>query len=111
MKKLLSIFLAIVLIITAMSLGAFEFKANALSEGDYTYSVSDGKATITDVDTSISGAVTIPSTLGGYPVTSIGSYAFSDCTSFTSITIPLDFYRYSATCDQSFYMSLFPFFR
>ncbi len=88
MKKLLSIFLAIVLIITAMPLGAFEFKASALSEGYYTYSVSDGKATITDVSTSVRGAVTIPSTLGGYPVTSIGDDAFYHCDSLTSITIP-----------------------
>lgn len=54
----------------------------------YTYTVSDGKATITDVDTSISGDIIIPSTLGGYSVTSIGSYAFRDCTGLTSITIP-----------------------
>ena len=88
MKKLLSIFLAIVLIITAMPLGTFEFKASAATSGYYTYSVSGGKATISDVSTSISGAVTIPSTLGGYPVTSIGDAAFSGCDSLTSITIP-----------------------
>ena len=35
------------------------------------------------------GAVTIPSTLGGKPVTSIGNYAFYiDCTGLTSVTIP-----------------------
>ena len=34
------------------------------------------------------GAVTIPSTLGGYPVTSIGDYAFEYCDSLTSVTIP-----------------------
>ena len=34
------------------------------------------------------GAVTIPSTLGGKTVTSIGSYAFRDCSGLTSMTIP-----------------------
>ncbi len=60
----------------------------SFTEGYYTYSVSDGKATITDVYNKISGAVTIPSTLGGYPVVTIGSYAFSGCTLITSVVIP-----------------------
>ncbi|MBP5410861.1 MAG: leucine-rich repeat protein, partial [Lachnospiraceae bacterium] len=34
------------------------------------------------------GAVTIPSTLGGKPVTSIGMFAFSGCRGLTSVTIP-----------------------
>ena len=34
------------------------------------------------------GTVTIPSTLGGKPVTSIGSSAFSGCGGMTSVTIP-----------------------
>ena len=54
----------------------FCFGASAEKEGYYTYSVSDGEATITDVDTSISGNVTIPSTLGGYTVARVGSEAF-----------------------------------
>ena len=69
----------------------FATKASAaegeLKEGYYTYTVSDGKATINHVDKSISGNIAIPSTLGGYPVTSIGNYAFEDCDSLTSVTI------------------------
>ena len=34
------------------------------------------------------GAVTIPSTLGGCPVTSIGPYAFYNCSGLTAVTIP-----------------------
>ncbi len=34
------------------------------------------------------GAVTIPATLGGKPVTSIGRLAFNDCSGLTSVTIP-----------------------
>ena len=35
-----------------------------------------------------SPVLTIPDSLSGLPVTSIGDYAFDDCTSLTSITIP-----------------------
>ncbi len=88
MKKLLSTLLAIMLIISVVPLGAFSFSASAETDGYYTYTIENDEATITDVDTSISGDITIPDTLGGYPVTSIGDSAFSSCASLTSITIP-----------------------
>ena len=61
----------------------------------YTYTVSDGKASIykgsysAAVSTSES-VIVIPATLGEaqYPVTSIGDYAFYSCKSLTSVTIP-----------------------
>ncbi|MBR6633135.1 MAG: leucine-rich repeat protein [Clostridia bacterium] len=52
-----------------------------------TYEISNNEVTITDCDTSAT-SVTIPSTIEGYPVTSIGDDAFCNCTSLTSITIP-----------------------
>ena len=54
---------------------------------DFTYEVFDGKVTITGY-TGSSGDITIPATLGGYPVTSIGNSAFYSCASLTSVTIP-----------------------
>ncbi len=75
------------LAVLALFCAFLPMEANAETEGYYTYEVSNGEATITDVDTSISGAITIPSTLGGYPVTSIGDYAFWHCTGLTSVTI------------------------
>jgi len=57
------------------------------TEGDFTYTVVGSNATITGY-TGAGGDVTIPSTLGGYPVTSIGDSAFYECTGLTSIIIP-----------------------
>ena len=54
---------------------------------NFSFTVSGGKATITDY-TGSGGDITIPSTLGGYPVTGIGGEAFYDCDSLTSVTIP-----------------------
>ena len=51
-------------------------------------SVGGGSSSLTAVPKATKGAITIPSSLGGYPVTSIGSYAFSSCSSLTSVTIP-----------------------
>jgi hypothetical protein len=61
--------------------------ASADQDGDYTYTVSNGEATITDY-TCAGGAITIPSALGGYPTVAIGDNAFNDCTFLTSVTIP-----------------------
>lgn len=60
------------------------------------YAVSNGNAIIGrgrhKVRASISilttGDLTVPSTLGGYPVTGIGEYAFHRCKRLTSVTIP-----------------------
>ena len=73
--------------------------AHALTEVvdgiEWTYTVSGGKALVagvsyssTAVPKSTTGAITIPSSLGGKQVTSIGSSAFSGCSGLTSVTIP-----------------------
>lgn len=54
----------------------------------YTYSISSGKAVITDVDTAVTGTLAIPPTLEGCPVTTIGYRAFEGCTGLTGVTIP-----------------------
>ncbi len=88
LKKLLSVVLVVALVFSVMPMGLFNLTASAATEGYFTYYISNGKAEIDDVSTSISGDVVIPSTLGGYPVTSIGWYAFEGCTGLTSIEIP-----------------------
>lgn len=75
-------------IVISLCLFVSPTKANAATSGYYTYTVSGGKATITAVDYSVSGKVTIPSKLGGYPVTAIADSVFAWNSSVTSITIP-----------------------
>lgn len=82
-SKILSVVLAIVMLFSAIPL-----TASAATSGHYTYTVANGKATIENVVSTISGNITIPSTLGGYPVTNIGYGAFYGCTGLTSIAIP-----------------------
>ena len=53
-----------------------------------TYEIEDGKVTITDCDTSLSGDIVLPSKIEGKPVTSIGGEAFYGCSSLASITFP-----------------------
>ena len=51
------------------------------------YEVKDGQASVCGGKPT-TGALAIPSTLGGCPVTSIGWCAFSGCEGLTSVTIP-----------------------
>ena len=60
----------------------------------WTYTVSNGKASLGGGSSSSSavpktstGALTIPSKINGYSVTSIGWYAFYNCNGLTSVTI------------------------
>ena len=57
------------------------------TEGDYTYTVADGAATITKY-TGTATTLNIPETLGGYAVQGIGSSAVSDNTKIQKLTMP-----------------------
>ncbi len=89
-KKLLAVLLAVAVLFCALP-----FNSHAVSgedtfytDGYYTYVVENGEAIITDVDTSISGQINIPSLLGGYAVTKISFQAFGYCNHITTIIIP-----------------------
>ena len=106
LKKLFSItvILSILCMFFCFNMG---FTANAdtkYKEGYYTYTVTDGKATIIACDKAISGDVTIPEKLGGYPVVKIGNKAFSWCHSLKSIIVPdnvTEMYTYAfAYCSE-----------
>ena len=74
-----------------MSMLAYDFKS-----GNFYYNITSNVAPYTveviSGDTKYSGDITIPSSVTyndiTYAVTSIGSYAFRDCSSLTSVTIP-----------------------
>ena len=59
----------------------------AVVQAQFNYTTNNGTITITGY-TGSGGAVTIPSTITGLPVTSIGDYAFTYCSNLTSVTIP-----------------------
>ena len=77
----------------AVAIGA---RAATETVGGYTWTYvinGDTVAVVTDrsgaaISPYPSGHVTVPSTLGGKPVTRIGSYAFRDFSGLTSVTIP-----------------------
>ncbi len=86
MKRFLSALLVFVL--TAGFLQAIPVKADTDALQLFAYEVVGGEATITKADPSVSGNITIPSELDGYPVTAIGNDAFFECGSLTGVVIP-----------------------
>ena len=102
MKRLLSLLLAVTLVLSCVpAVFAAEQPAEAVAQpkterspatkavsGKYYYDVYDGEAVITGADPSLSGNITIPSTLGGYPVIAIEEGAFyGSGENITGITI------------------------
>ena len=59
----------------------------AVGQAQFTFTTNNGAITITDY-TGSNGVVAIPDRINGYPVTSIGTSAFGDCASMSSVTIP-----------------------
>jgi hypothetical protein len=59
----------------------------AVVQAQFTYTINNGTVTITKY-TGPGGAVTIPGTINGLLVTSIGNWAFNECTYLTGVTIP-----------------------
>jgi hypothetical protein len=84
-NKLFEVFVCMLLIGTCFVVTIDMVSAE--QEGDYTYYVSNGEATINGY-TGSGGAITIPSALGGYPTVTIGNMAFYACEFLTSVTIP-----------------------
>ncbi len=82
MKRLIFIVSVILL------MGIYPVQAQENTYDIYTYTVSDGKATIIDVDENAVGEIVIPSMLDGYPVTEIGYMSFQSCGGITAVTIP-----------------------
>ncbi len=88
--------LIVVLLAAGAALGAMGDTWTDPDKGiEWTYTLLNGEALLgggsssgTAVDTSTSGEIVIPSSLGGCFITSVRAYAFSGCTNLTSVTIP-----------------------
>lgn len=81
----------LVLTVIALFTVCLAFGATAeetFTEDYYIYTVTDGEATLTGVTPDLNGDVVIPSTLGSYPVVSIGDGAFYENENVTSVVIP-----------------------
>ena len=92
MKKIISLILAV---LTVCSLAVFPASAaDTFTEGAYTYRIAtdtDGTkyAVLTDADSNqLSGTVTVPETLGGYPVGKIDNYGYESNINIEKIIIP-----------------------
>ena len=86
MKRIIPLALVLVLLISVLPV--FAMPVSAESEDGYMYEVQNGEAFIFDREQAFSGAVTIPSELGGYPVTRIRDGFFSNMDNITSVRIP-----------------------
>lgn len=84
MKKILTLMFTLCLV--ACLFAASGLTANAATEDDYLYTVTDGEATITGYLGSES-SLSIPSSLGGYTVTAIGDKSFQN-ENLAAVTIP-----------------------
>ena len=84
-KKVISLVICTVMIFTAVPFAVY---ADTNISGDFYYTVENGEASIVAYDSKIEEVVTIPTTLGGCPVTSIADGAFANNEIITQINIP-----------------------
>lgn len=87
MKNFITYLIVSILMISLLPPGIISIPVRAAVEGDYTYEITDGKATLTDYS-GVGGDIIIPSTLGDYPVITIGNNVFYDRNDLTRVTIP-----------------------
>jgi putative cell wall-binding protein len=93
-KSITTVVLAVAMLVAPVQV------ARADSSGGFEYTITAGAATITGY-TGPGGAVTIPSTLGGNPVTTIGFEAFKDQAGITSVVIPNSVTRVNGNAFES----------
>lgn len=92
LKSALSLLLCMIMVFGALAVGGEGIgaildgmKTNAYSI--FTHEVINGKVKIVRCDTAASGAVTVPASIDGKPVVSIGDRAFEGCDGLTKVTI------------------------
>ena len=86
-KKAVSLVIAMIIMAVVATLAFSGTIASAETSGDFTYTVKDGKATITKYNGTATN-LTIPSTLGGAKVTTIARNSFTGNNTIVNLTIP-----------------------
>ena len=87
MKRLVSVLLCLALALALSPLMALP--AKAYTSGEWEFTISGGEATVQYyANKNHDSSVTVPETLGGCPVTAIGSLTFFGNTDLCSVTIP-----------------------
>ena len=89
MKKILAVFISVLLIITAIPINAFAEFVTGMSGtyGALSYRIISNEVTITGCDEEATGEIVIPSVIDDCPVVIIDSQAFRNCTEITSVII------------------------
>lgn len=89
MKKIVSIILTIVLLVSVFPLGLFGITASAADKyEDLYYSIENNEVYINNCFSYNKSEIVIPETIQGYPVTKIKSGAFSGCYGLVKVVIP-----------------------
>ena len=86
-KKTLTFAFILAALLCLLVISASAYDGTQYGDTGIYYKVSNGGVTITDAESDIETA-DIPESIDGYPVTSIGNFAFKDCTGLISVTIP-----------------------
>lgn len=86
MKKFLISILSLLMLASGICTAGFAEESEPLTDGVFTYTISGGKATITNIEDAQS-RLEIPNTLGGYPVTAIASGACGGSSKINDIII------------------------
>lgn len=76
------------ILIAALVLTCGFLEAQAASESGLTFQLNADSYIVSKCDPSAGGALTVPATYNGKPVTGIGAYAFAGCKNLTAVTIP-----------------------
>ncbi len=88
MKKILSLVLVLLILLSAVNVFGAEEQEETIGLNFVTYKVKDGEAEVFWVNREHVGTIIIPDSVNGYPVTSLGYYAFTDCTYVTEVILP-----------------------
>ena len=87
MKKMICVAFCILVCCLMLLPLSVPVKAETLTDGIFTYELKNGQVTITRCDPDVTGVVTVPKDIGGFPVVGIGDSAFCACNQLTEVVI------------------------